>query len=248
MESLISEKCATIPFPELEEMDKVILEIYDLNDVEIKYAIKHWQKQNEGIRKDEDVGDVIHTFDSLTVKEAAIKYQQAKINTLRDQYRVNVDIKKENLALANLVAALGEFDGIFADEDEGDQIVPELMAVLRITKADKLKRINRIIDTSMQLAQSEDGEIKNQPDFSASFGDGIKQYIKDLLEFINTNGNDGREVVIRICKDVKFAKNVREDDEYPSPLRFLAKLKLEIGADTHLPNKSQNTGFGFGSK
>jgi len=134
------------------------------------------------------------------------------------------------------------------DEEDGEHIVPELLAVLRVTKSAKTKMLQQVVQASMTLAHNNGDENAEQPSWPPGLGDGIQDFANDLTEFLSANGEEGREIVTRVGEDTDFAKKVCNDEDMPRPIRFLGQVVVEANTNNHLPKKEQRIGFGFGSR
>lgn len=212
-----------------------------------RFGLKTWQEQSQRAREEgPGVGKVVHRFKSPEVYDALVDYFVADIADNAAIHEAKVAKDKLKLAAVKLRAALGEHDGCLLDQEEGDRIVPERFEVVRVSESARKESLRQVIKASMKLAEEDDETLGNEGEdskFPSALGDGILQYAKDLSEFLRATGTKGRELVVRLCQDANLAKEVRGDDDMPSPLRFLAGLVLETTANTRLPEEERTMGF-----
>ena len=234
--------------PTWAEIEKRVVESFNLDDVGANYGVSRWREHVEKVRGVEDAGEVAYPFTSPEVLDAAIEFFKADIAENIAIYQVKLARNDRLLKMMNLRVALGEAQGVFVDEEDGEHVVPELLAVLRVTKSAKTKMLQQVVQAAMTLAHNNGDENAEQPSWPAGLGDGIQDFANDLAEFISANGEEGREIVTRVCEDINFAKQVCNNEEFPRPIRFLGQVVVEANTNNHLPKKKQRIGFGFGSR
>ena len=228
--------------PSWEEIQNRVIEHFNGNDICDKYSVSLWQEELENVRGARDAGEILHHFTVPNVIDAAIEFFKSSIEENRAIFQVKVKMNRRRMKLMALQSALGEDQGLFVNEEEGEMIVPELLAVIRVNKTERLQQI---IQTSMSLARDEKGECKDQPSWPSGTDE---NFSNDLTKFINTNGDEGRELVTRVCEDIGFARTVHNDEEMPMPIRFLAQIVTEAGKDTHIHKKKKIIGFASSSR
>lgn len=231
-----------------EEIEKRVLKSFNLDEVGVIYAVSRWREHVERARGVVHAGEVTHQFTSPKVLDAVVKSFKADIAENNAIFLLNLARNDRLLKQTNLRVALGEAQGVFVDEERGEHIVPEMLAVLRVTKSAKMKMLQQVVQASMTLARSNGDENAEEPSWPVGLGEGIQDFANDLTEFINTNGEQGRQMVTRVCEDHEFARRVRNNEEMPKPLRFLAQVVVEASTNIHLPEKERRIGFGFGSR
>lgn len=234
--------------PTWAEIEKRVVESFNLDDVGANYGVSRWREHVEKARGVEDAGEVAYPFTSPKVLDAVVEFFKADIAENIAIYQVKLARNDRLLKMMNLRVALGEAQGVFVDEEDGEHVVPELLAVLRVTKSAKTKMLQQVVQASMTLAHNNGDENAEQPSWPAGLGDGIQDFANDLTEFISANGEEGREIVTRVCEDTDFAKKVCNDEDMPRPIRFLGQVVVEANTNNHLPKKEQRIGFGFGSR
>lgn len=225
-----------------DDLEARVLEPFDLTDVGVKYAVDRWRVELEKRRELQEMGKVTHAFSSPKVIDAVVNFFRADIAENQAIYKAKVARSKRVLAFMNIEVALGECDGFFADEDDGEHVVPERLAVLRVSKAARQKNLHRVVQASMQLARSNGDDEADEPSFPSVLGD-IQEYAADLKDFIDGNGNEGREIIVRVCEDRGFAQKVSKDDDMPRCLRFLAQIVVETNTMNRLPATERRIGF-----
>ena len=227
--------------PTWAEIEKRVIESFNLDDVGANYGVSRWREHVEKARGVEDAGEVAYPFTSPKVLDAVVEFFKADIAENIAIYQVKLARNDRLMKLMNLRVALGEAQGVFVDEEDGEHVVPELLAVVRVTKA---KMLQQVVQASLTLAHNNGDENAEQPSWPAGLGDGIQDFANDLSEFIATNGEEGREIVTRVCEDINFAKKVCNDEELPRCIRFLAQVVVEANTNNHLPKKKRRIGFG----
>jgi len=231
-----------------EEIEKRVVESFDLEDVGAHFGVSRWREHVEKARGAEDAGEIAHSFTSTEVIDAAVDFFKSDIAENMAIFKVKLARNDRLMKLMSLRVALGEAQGVFVDEENGEHVIPELLAVIRVTKSAKTKMLRQVVQASLTLASNNGAGEVDPPSWPAGLGDDIQDFANDLTEFINNNGDTGREMVTRVCQDAGFAKKVCTDEDMPKPIRFLAQIVVETKTDNHLPDKERRIGFGFGSR
>lgn len=231
-----------------DEIEKRVVKAFDLDDVGANYGVSRWREHVEKTRGVEDAGEIAHDFTSPKVLNTVVEFFRSDIEENEAIFRVKVARNNRLLKLMNLRVALGENQGVFVDEEDGERVVPELLAVVRVTKSAKTKMLQQVVQASMTLVHNNGDENAEQPSWPAGLGEGIQDFANDLTEFITANGEEGREIVTRVCEDINFAKQVCNDEDLPRPVRFLGQVVVEANTNNHLPKKERAIGFGFASR
>lgn len=234
--------------PTWEEIEKRVVKFFDLDDVGANYGVSRWRQHVEKVRGVADAGEVSHSFSAPKVLGAVVDFFKADIAENVAIFQVKLARNDRLMKLMNLRVALGEGEGVFVDEEDGEYVVPELLAVLRVTKSAKTKMLQQVVEASMTLVHNNGDENAEQPSWPVGLVNGIQDFVNDLTEFISANGDEGRELVTRDCQDIVFAKKVCSAEDMPKPIRFLAQVVVEAKTNNHLPDKERRIGFGFAGR
>ena len=226
-----------------DEIEKRVVDNLDLNVPRDRYAFSEWRKDTEKIRAAANENDIVHRFTSPQVIQAVVDFFKADVAENKIIFDLKAARNARKLAGINVVTCLGQFDGRFVDEEQDEQVVPELLAVCGNTKSAKARLLQQVVDTSLKFAESAGQNGASRPAFPAALGDGIHEFENDLTEFINVNGDGGRQFVARLCTDREFAREVGDDADMPKCIKFLAGVVVEIGAKNKLPEKPSPIGF-----
>lgn len=227
------------------ECKKRVVESFDLDDVGTNYGVSRWLEHVEKERGVEEAGEMAYRFTSPQVLDAAVDFFKTDIAENIAIFQARIARNDRQRKLMELRLKLGEVQGVFVDEEKGERIVPELLGVMRITKSSKTKMLHQLVTASMTMAGDNGDEEIAPPIWPTGLGDGIQDFANDLNDFVSTNGDKGREMVMRVCQDTAFAKKVRNDEELPKAIRFLASIVTEVNTDSHLPERERPIGFGF---
>ena len=230
--------------PNWTEIEKRVVESFDLEDVGAFYGVSRWREHVEKARGTEEASEIAHCFTSTKVLDAAVDFFKADIAENVAIFKVKLARNDRVMKLMNLRVALGEFQGVFVDEEEGERVVPELLSVIRVTKSAKTKMLQQVVQASMTLANNNGDEEADPPSWPTGLGDGIQDFANDLTEFITTNGDEGREMVTRVCQDIGFAKKVCNEEGLPHPVRFLAQVVIKTNTNNRLQDEERRIGFG----
>ena len=244
----MDKKVKTGTAPKWNEVKKRVVEEFDLDEVGCNYGVSRWLKQVENVRAFEDAGEIKHSFTSPKVIDAVVESCKADIEENIAIYKRKLAQNNHLLKMRNLTVILGEAQGVFVDEKKGEQIVPELLAVTRVTKSAKTKMMKQVVEASISLASNNGDEGTEQPNWPTGLGDWIQLFADDLSEFIAEYGEEGCEMVQRICEDIEYAKRVCEDEELPHPIRVLSRIVLEIHSNNNLPKDKRAVGFELSSQ
>lgn len=103
----------------------------DLDDDGVRTALALWRQRAARNRANATGHAVVHEFQSCEVKRAVVKLFEAQIRELRLAYLHQVAAHETAMAFQGLRLALLRHDGITVDADDGQRIVPEVLAVIR---------------------------------------------------------------------------------------------------------------------
>jgi len=230
------------------EIERRVLTAFSEDRVGVAWAIEQFRKESQKVRQAEEDAKVVHRLQSPPVIAAAVRVLQADIRHKVAVFRARAARDKHCVALVQLRATLGAHDGVFPDEEDGEHIVPELLEARRTTKAAKMKKLQKIIDASKRLASAEGADSGETPAVPKGLSDGVHKFMSDLQEFLRASGDEGRELVLRICDDPDYARKLVQEEGLPPALQFLAQIVAQATANTRLPASDKKSGFGFGRR
>lgn len=239
----MNKKIKTEQLPTWDEIVNRVVESFNLDDVGANYGVSRWREHVERARSVEHAGNVSHAFTTPEVLDAVVDFFKADIAENMAIFKINLARNNRLMKMMQLRVALGEAQGVFVDDEEGERVVPELLAVIRVTDSAKTKMLRQVVQASMTLARNNGEESDDQPTWPAELGKGIQNFAKDLTAFISINGNEGRELVMRICQDPTFAETLENDQNIPNPIRFLAEVVVKVNTHNRLPDKERRIGF-----
>jgi len=234
--------------PTWDEIEKRVVESFDLDDTGVNYGVSCWRENVKKARAVEGAGEIAHGFTSQKVLDAALDFFKSDITENMAIFEVKRAQNERLMKMMNLRTTLGEAEGVFVNEENGERIVPELLAVIRVTQSARTKMLQQVVQASMTLASSNGDKDAEQPCWPAGLGDGVQDFANDLTEFLSANGDAGREMVTRVCQDTDFAKEIRNNEDMPRCIKFLAHLVVETNTNNQLPDKERRIGFGFSSR
>jgi hypothetical protein len=149
--------------------------------------------------------------------------------------RLNFAEKKLALAVDRLRMDVEEFEEFDVDLDWGINVHKYLIVKENREKEEAAWR--KFFEFSKSLAE---GSAPLSPE-SISNGDlpeglqrelkqiplNIREFFKDLGEFLLETGVEGRQEMKRVCEDVNVARAFARDEGKPAPLVFLAQIFLK---------------------
>jgi hypothetical protein len=244
---------AAVAAPPANVWDRVVarvIEPFDLNDVGQRWAVEQWRKHAEAERDGEPLGKIVHEFVSEEVLKAAVAFFQADIKKNVAIFKAKLAKNQRYEALVQVRSALGAHDGVFPEEEESIDI--ERLAVIRNGPDEKQAEHRKLVEVSRALAEAEgDHEAViagAQLPGPLRENEGVKAFLSDLVEFLGANGERGRDLISRVCVDEKIASRVKDDDDMPKPVRFLAGIALDLSRNAQkLPVEHRPLGFGAAS-
>lgn len=226
-----------------EEMEKIILKPFGSGDVAVKHAVARWTSDIADVRGDEKAGEVVHSFENRGVLESVVRFCRADILENYLLYMAKLAKHHRMLARQSMPVVLAEKEGIFVDEENGEQIVPELLSVRRVSAADKIKTFKQVVRSTLALAEAKGEPTDGGPEWPIGVMKGLGKYVNDIQEFIQATGEGGCEFISRVCTDVDFAASVRQDEKTPQCVKFLAEIVTELSKRSPIPSKKAKVGF-----
>lgn len=220
--------------------DEVLAHYKDTKDVCLRKAVQQWEGAHFDPRKPDPVGELFHSITSPELVESAIAWHQADIEENAAILRRDVARLKLRDAMYRFRSALAEIEGVCITSDDLYVIIPRL-EVWR-SEPEQLKRIlpQKVVNFCRSLAKGELdlGEIK-KGHIPNEFKElqVIGEFIKDIIDFIEVDGQQGAEQITSICDNMDLAHQLVEDTNAPAPIRFLAKSVIN---STSMASKSKS--------
>jgi hypothetical protein len=129
-----------------------------------------------------------------------------------------------------------EFEGIDVDLDWGINVHKYL--IVKESKEKEEAVFRKVFEFSKSMADGSaplslesisNGDLPD--DVSEVLGHissgGLKDFLRDLADFLLDTGAEGASEVIRVCRDESAAKAVARNENKPVPLVFLARIFLK---------------------
>jgi len=226
-----------------EELRDLVLDGLDREQAGARYGIRRWDADFECTLRERDEEDLRHVFHAPEVRDAMVGYFRADIAENEAIYRFQVARNAKRAARLRLEVALGEHDGVFVEEDAGDEIVPELQGVTRVSKQARVAKLRRVVEASARLAERPEEPEAEGLWFPPSLGEGVEDFARDLSEILKVGGEKARSLVLRVCNDIDIAKRVESDPDMPKPLRYLAGIVAKTWAEISTPLTCRQIGF-----
>lgn len=211
-----------------------VLEGFDNKDRPLLAAIKDFIKSHEIALKEKEKRKVIKTIESEEVIDAIIQINRAAIEVMAARTRLSLAEKKFDIASSNLNLKVVEFEEV---DDDWELNVHKLL----IVKSDKGKEeaaFRKIIEFAKTMADGtaniplqsiRDGDLPDDLIQSINqIGVNIREFVKDLTDFLLEAKVEGHKEVLRICDDPDFAKEVALKSNKAIPLRVLAAMILKF--------------------
>lgn len=104
---------------------------------------------------------------------------------------------------------------------------------------EEISLAGKIVDASRIMANLNDetvatiqgGEVPEEWNQIVEEQSGLKDLFTDLAEFIQDTGEKGREFLNTVLSDRSIARKVKNDEDVPQPIRFLADQVLKAGSN-----------------
>jgi len=213
---------------------KRALEGFDRKDKAISNAIKGFMSAHERAIREEEKREVIKRIESEEALDAVVRLRRAEIEMRAADLRLKLTQKKFAIAVEDLKLKLEEFEGI--EEDEYDWNIEKLLLV-RKTKEREEAAFLSIFEFAKSMADgTSEVSLKsirkgNLPDhLNQAINEikiDIKEFFRDLADFLLETKMEGQRKVMRICIDSDMAREVASDKDEAKPLRFLANIILK---------------------
>lgn len=229
--------------------DAVLSKYEGVKDICVRNAIKEWEKERFDPQETEPLGELIQTVTAPEMEALAVAWHQADIE-------VNIAYAKAHLAKAKLdeaksrfVSALAEFEGLYANSEDMHVFVAR-MEVWK-TDSDQIKRTlpRKVVAFCLAVVA---GELNAADLRGGHFPKAFKEvqllqdFVNDLLDFVEENGDEAKARVKKVCEDMAAAKSTIEDESCTKPIRFLA-TQVVSSLNAAASQRQRNTGIGFGA-
>jgi hypothetical protein len=231
----------TQPAVQWDEMVEQVKRSFDLNDPADRSAIEQWLNDVEQVRQQAAVNDIVTLFTSPEVLAGALAFFIADIEDNRALYHLRLARIRRQQQQMNLKLILGVAQGCFPNEQAGEQVVPEMLAVMKANQKAQQQMLADVVAMSHQLAQGE--TAAEELAWPAALGSGIQQYAADLVEFLSRNGDAGRQLVQRVCQDRNYAQEAAQEQQLPQCIQFLAGIVTKVS--NSLPQVQPERRMGF---
>ena len=181
-------------------------------------------------------GKVLTKISSQEGKEAMVNFLRASL-----EYNICVDLlaladRKQAVAAENAKLLVLEHENFDQNVDwKFDPI--KLLVIETSDDAEKLpikkfcNFIKALADGSAPISIESvcegnlPDEIKEALDRICGFK--LDHFLRDIAELMIENGEDVKDLIVRICEDLELASVMAKKEELPGPLRFLAKIVLK---------------------
>jgi hypothetical protein len=212
---------------------KRILDGFDQKDKVVSNAIKAFMNDHNKMAKEKEKREIVKKIESEEAIDAVVRLRRAEIEMRAADFRLKLTQKKFSLALEDLRLKIEEFEGV--DEDY-DWNIARLL-ILRKDKTRQEAAFQRICEFSKSMADGT-SEIPLQSIRKGNLPDhlnqaineikiNMKEFFKDLADFLLETKIEGQRKVMRICTDPDMARGVAYDNNEPEPLKFLAEIVLK---------------------
>lgn len=224
-----------------EKVERQVLERLSGRDPATTAALREWRSRIEKVRRLNASAEISHVLSSEGMLKAVARFFIADLEEDKASFRARLARQKLLVAQARMLEAITEHEGILAETEGQEEIVPECLAVIRHHKSASHTRRMRLINASREIATNNKDVMGEHP---SPLDDEVPDFKSDLLDFIKANGEAGRQAVVRTCDERDYAERLIADKSTPKPLRFLAGLVLEDDA-LQLPDAGPQHAFGF---
>jgi hypothetical protein len=208
-----------------EEIVERVLQNFDRNDPADRSAVDQWESYVEKVRQRAAVHDIVTSFSSPEVLEGALAFFIADIEDNRANYYQRLAQVRRQQQLMNLQLLLGAKQGCFPSQQGGEEVVPEMLAVMKVNPKAQQRLLAEVVALSKKLAQGD--VVEEELDRQTALG-GFQEYTADLTEFLSRNGDAGRQLVQRVCQDRNYAQEAAQEEQQPKCIRFLADIVTKV--------------------
>ncbi len=198
----------------------------------MRKAFEFWWQARQSELQTEPMGKMVHRFVSAEVRERMLQFMVAEILEEVAILKAHLAQQRRKEMAAHFSASVAEHDLFF--EQEEDRIFIHRGEVWRVTKADELEAVRQTVAFVRELATgtasitAEDALNEKLPAHLRRYG--IGAFTKDVGDFLPRHGEEGREIMRRICDDKEMAEQVEAHPQSPLVLQHLAGLCKMLNA------------------
>jgi hypothetical protein len=211
-----------------------VLEGFDAKDRVVSHAIKEFLNTHQEILKEKEPGEIIKRIESDEALDAVVQFHRALIRVFAAEFREKIANKNLGIASDNLKLKIEEFE-----EVDGDwQASPHRLLIVKKDNRKEEAAFRKIVEFAKTMADGtanislqsiREGILPDDLIQSINqIGTNIREFIKDLADFLLEAKAEGHKEVLRICDDPDFTKEVAMKSNFPTPLRFLAAMILKF--------------------
>jgi hypothetical protein len=214
-----------------EEIERRVLEKFDMNDVGVQYAVKKWREACNKRKKKLSVLEKVHEIISETVIDRIVEFFQLQVERYYFIYRAMLNESKEEALYHEMHFLMLEHEGFRVTEDM--ILVPDLLAVVRKMEGLTPSDVKQILDSVEDFLN---GKEVNWPVFVPD------DFISDLDEFVRINGT---KLVEDVIHDPDIAENYANNKNAPAPIVSLSRLVLMLEEAKMNDDIDKNRFIGF---
>ncbi len=224
-------------------IEHLVLEGLDLENQATRHAVEEWKKHVKDVQTQHEADRMIHAVSSEESIQALVEFFRSDIAVREAKYKAKMAREMRALAFARLRVALAESEAAFADERLGIALVPEMLGIVRISPETKRAALNEMIERAIALAEGREPDEDTRA--AGEDRSRLAEFSADLKMFLDANGEEGKELVLRICKDTEFAKQAMTDPELPGVVAFLAQVVVRAKTPLKIVKRRNGRPIGF---
>ena len=213
-----------------------VLEGLNQKDRHIAHAVKDFLEIHQKELEKEESREIVKRVESEEVIEAIVQMHLAGIELAACRLRLNFAEKKFVFTVDRLKMNVEEFEEFDVDLDWGINVHKYL--VVKENREKEEAALGKVFEFSKSMADGsaplslESISNGNLPDDVSEIlghisSGGLKDFLRDLADFLLDTRVEGASEVIRVCSDVSAAKAVARNENNPAPLVFLARIFLK---------------------
>jgi len=211
-----------------------VLNGFDQKDRAVSHAIKEFLNAHQKALKEKETSEFIKRIESEEALDALVQLHRALIGVWASGFRQKIADKNFEIASANLTLKIEEFEEV----DEDWEVSPHRLLIVKKDKGKEEAAFRKIVEFAKTMADGtsniplqsiRDGDLPDDLIQSINqIGVNIREFVKDLADFLLEAKVEGHKEVLRICDNPDFAKEVALKSNKPVPLRVLAAMILKF--------------------